>query len=393
MSPSPARPGAVSFAALIAIPVVLLLVGLVVYVALLRDSKVEVQNGADAAALAAAEALVTDDLLVADPGRAAARLDRSRDAAAALARANFSQGQPLTLDRNRDNDPDGDIVFGFQDRPLSAFCAVGQKGCACDHVNAVRVTLGRSPLPSPMGGRSSDRGVRGRATALLDWHVVGFSPKGDSPVPLMPIGLSLAREGVSESEWEPEWRRGRDEWPPAEVDGRNVAGDGIPEFEVVLGAPRRGKGQSVGVFLRLGGGLTRDFVRQVQSGPNRDDLAKWTGEFSLGVHNTVTVTGSPECPPESDSNRAALEAALRAASGPRIWPLFSDADPETGDVRVSGWTGARVVAVERAGGGGLLLRLQPAVVSHPSIVADPNRSPPPAFWGGNRTVCAVRLAD
>ena len=390
------RSGAISVATLLAVPVVLLVVGLVVYVALLRDSKVEVQNGADAAALAAAAALVSDDLLLSDPDRAAARLDRARAAAIALARANFSQGEALGLDRNPDNHPDGDIVFGFQDRPLAAFRPVGghPHEWAGDRVNAVRVTLGRSPLRAPLGGRSSTRDVRGRATALLDWHVVGFSPQGENPVPLMPIGLSLARKGLSEGEWEPEWRRGRDEWRFDPASGRFERGsDGIPEFEVVLGGPRRRPDEAVAVFLRIGGGSPQDSLRQFRSGVNRDDLAKWGGEFLLGVHNTVNVSGSPDCPPETDPSRGPIEEALRAAGGPRIWPLFSDADPETGNVRVSGWTGARIVSVGHADGGGLRIRLQPAVVSHPSIVADPGRSPHPAFWTGNRTVCAVRLAE
>jgi hypothetical protein len=91
-----------------------------------------------------------------------------------------------------------------------------------------------------------------------------------------------------------------------------------------------------------------------------------------------------------------LDEALRevVASGqPRIWQLFSGVDEEHGLVRVSGWVGARVVSAAATDEGGVRLVLQPAVMCHPAAVTEHGRAVAPAFWGANRTVCRVRLAQ
>ena len=70
------RPGSMSLMMLLAIPSLLLFVGMVLYVGMLRDAKTESQNGADAAALAAAHELATDDLLTQNRARAEGRIQR-----------------------------------------------------------------------------------------------------------------------------------------------------------------------------------------------------------------------------------------------------------------------------------------------------------------------------
>lgn len=392
------RTGAISLITLIAIPVLLLLVGLVLYVTLLRDAKIEVQNAADAAALAAGYALASDELLTFDMERAIARLDRARAAAADVAQANFSHGEPLRFDPNRDNQPEGDIVFGSLERPFAAFRPAGShpREWVGDQINAVRLTLGRSPLKAPLGGRSSSQPVRSRATAMLDWHVVGISPLRDEACPLMPIGLFTEEADDAEFGWRFACQNGSDEWRFDPVSQQFVPGrDGISEVDVVIGTPPRGPLSVPAVFLQLGAETAEVTLKQIRTGVNREHLAKWGGEFSLGVHNTVSVPGSGECPPASDPNRARLDDALRIAArgGPRIWPLCSGIHEDDGSMLICGWAGARIVAVEWIEDGGLRLRLQPAVVAHPAIVADPAHTPVPAYWRANRTVCAVRLAE
>jgi hypothetical protein len=393
------RRGTVSVGTLLAVPALLVLAGLVVYVGTLRDARTETQNGADAAALAAARALATDDLLTDDFDRAAHRLKRARAAAVELGRANFAGGERLELDENSGNDPDGDIVFGQLDRPLSGkFEPVGKhpSDCAGDRVNAVRVTLRRGPVRATFGGCAPERDVLARATAMLDWRVVGFRPHDDSQLPLIPIGVCTDHKGELPHGWDAHCRRDRDEWKFDHEHRKWAAGrDGIPEVTVVLGK-RSDRGEVPGVFLRVGVHTFADTVEQVRSGLNRGHFRGQFGDGGavLGPDNTLHIPGTPDCPGEGLPARRLIDEVLRGVcerGEARIWPLFSDVDEDGGLVRVTGWMAARVVGCDPAPGG-IKLTLQPAVVCHPSAVTE-HRSSPPAFWAVNRTICRVRLAE
>ncbi len=394
------RAGTVGVTTLIAVPVLLLLAGLVIYVGMLRDAHTETQIGADAAALAAARALATDDLLTDDIGRAENRLKNARAAAVTLGHANFAGGERLKLDINSKNHPDGDILFGQLDRPLSGrFDVAGSDPSECvgDRVNAVRVVVRRCSVKAPFGACAPDREVLACATAMLDWRVVGFRPNDDSPIPLIPVGVFTDHKGELPYGWDAHCRRrDRDDWHYDPETRKCVPGrDGIPEVTVVIG--RRSAHREVpGVFLQIGANSFGETIDQLRSGMNRQQLLEFGGSgFVLGLDNTLHLRGTPDCPAAEQSTRRTLDAALRDVrdSGEaRIWPLFSDVNEDEGTVQVTGWMAARVVACSPAAGGGIKLTLQPAVVCHPSAVTE-HRSSPPAFWAINRTVCRVRLAD
>ena len=113
----PFRPGAAGVMTLLAIPLLLLIVGLVVYVGLIRIARQESQTGADAAALSAA---LNSPLMISSPRIEAApqnRIQRSRLAAQTLGHLNLAAGDHLDLDPNLSHDPDGDIVFGHMKYP------------------------------------------------------------------------------------------------------------------------------------------------------------------------------------------------------------------------------------------------------------------------------------
>ncbi len=395
------RAGTISTATLVAMPAVLLLVGLIVYVAFLRDAKTETQAGADAAALAAARALATDDLLTTSRERAARRIGLARNAALTLAQANFAAGEQLALDPNDASLPDGELVFGFLDTPLGEFqpaasLADDPDAWIGDRINAVQVTPGRSSLSAPFDGPAPDRKVRARATAMLDWCVVGFRPNNDSPVPLIPIGLVTDHAGIAPHGWHAE-QAASDEWRFDPITRSFVPGqDGIPEIVVTLGTPP-GKTQVPGLFLQIGVDSPIDTIRQVQLGVVRGDLEKkFGGGFVLDADNKLFLPGSLATPPDGSRTQQLLDEALTQVIGagePRIWPLVSQLDDDSGMARVTGWTGARVVSVARGPGGAYKLILQPAVVCHPSAVTEHGQTELPLFWTTNRTVCRVRLAE
>lgn len=407
------RAAHVSVATLLAVPMLLAAVGLVCYVALVRDARTETQNATDAAALAAARALATDDFLVADPARTAARVAVARAAAVTLGHLNVAGGERLGFHPNEGNDPDGDIVFGTLDRPLGGTFkaakpaaatnadkatradrgdqAGGELGTA-DRVNAVQVTFRRSPVRGPLGGPTPDRDVLARSVAMLDFAVVGFRPRDGSPVPLVPIGIFTDHVGRADNAWDTHLRAGKDEWRFDAKAKKFVAGaDGIPEVAVLVGSGSKKSSDVPGLFLQIGAQDSAETVEQVRSGVTHNQLR---GKFGSGLvfaeDNILEVIGSPDCPSEGS-----FDAALRhriAAGEPRLWPLFTEVNEEAGLVRLNGWVGARIVSAERHPGGGVMLVLQPAVVCHTAAVTE-QRSPAPVYVANNRTVCRVRLAE
>ena len=380
------RPGAISVITLIAVPILLLLVGLVVYVGLLRGAKTEAQTGADAAALAAARALATDALLTNNLALAQQRVADAQRDAVALARANFAVGKPLRLDLNPTNDADGDVVLGRLVHPThEAFDPAGTdpRHWVGSHLNAVQVTVRGAQVRAPLGGPGVDREVAARAVGILDFRLVGFHPNDDLPISLMPIAVYTDHTGDSLAGWDHHTR------------GAAPDLDSIPKVTVVIGNRGTTAAAVPAVFLRIG---VADFlpgtVEQIRAGIGRKQFPGGFGDgFVLGDDNILKMPGSPDCPADGDS-RAILDKTLAdvaAAGVPRIWPLFSAADHH-GQVQVSGWMAARIVAVGRAEGGGIALTLQPAVVHLPAAVTE-YRADPPAFWVNNRTVCRVRLAE
>lgn len=394
------RRGSISVTTLFAAPGMLVLVGLVVYIGTLRDARTEAQIGADAAALAAARTLACDDLITRDPVRSAALIARVRGTAVALASANFAHGERLQLNDNPGHDTDGDLVLGMLDRPLGgAFVPAGPEfgGRLVHKVNAVRVSLRRSAVDAPLGGSAPDREVVARATAMLDWSVIGFLPRNDTPIPLMPIGLYTDHAGQHRNGWDARCEPGdQDNWRfDPELHRWIREPDGIPEVVVKLGR-NTGDREVAARFLHVGVHSLPETALQLRRGMNRDQIRAQfgTGGFVLSKDNALPVPCSRECPsPDGADGQAAL-SALRAVSATgegRIWPLFSGQDDESGSVQVSGWTAARIVACDRVPGG-MQLILQPTVVCHPAAVTEQRPSPPP-YCARNRTVCRVRLAE
>ncbi len=384
---------------LIVLPVLLLLVGLVVYVGMIRDARTESQNGADAAALAAGLAMVHDDLLRNDLGCDRPRLQAARSMAMRVGHENVSAGKRLELSPNLQNDPDGDIVFGYLDEPLSVFqvALCSEAEWAGHNINTVRVTNTRDPIHAPFGGASPDRAVRARSTVMLDHRVVGFRPTVDAPVPLMPIGVLTDHIGLLPMGWDAHCRTDTDEWKQDAVTGEWVPGqDLIPEIVVVLGPRAPGDQLVPAAFVQLGVDSFDETVTQLREGVTRAQIeAKYGSGLVLGPDNILPVPGTAGCPKPNTPGRQKIDESLRSAAQraePWIFPLFSKLNEETGTLHVTGWMAARIVLVSATPEGGLALTLQPAVLHQASAVTE-SRANPPAFWANNKTIVRVRLAQ
>jgi hypothetical protein len=368
---------------------------LAVHVSSARHRQLEGQIAADAAALAAAVALVDDELLTDQPEVCQpAVIERARAAARWYAHCNRVLARPLELDVNRGNDPRGEVVCGSLAAPRSrAF----DLNLDYPSVNAVRVAVRRW-------------GAAAAATAYVDRDVIGFQPQGRQPLPVVPLAVLTDPSARDERSWDFQIRarKGTFTWfidprtgRPRRVDESAPQDDRIPEMTVFFSAD---SAEDNGRVTAIGGDAAGRACRQVERGIAREDLSELGGRLLLGSR--------PEAPDRLTLPRLhlaardleALARALRrlAETGERrVWLLYAAADVDlsgptrsTADVvAVVGFVAARVLWVEWTGSGRLGIVLQPSMKITTTAVTDAARrhGGPRGIW--NPYVCKVRLVE
>jgi hypothetical protein len=356
------RPGAVSVWLLVCAPVILLVFALSIRVTSKRHDQVELQNASDAAALAAAAALVDDSLLREDLESQIQVLAMGRAAALRLAELNHVAAKPLILDPNWSNRSDGQVLLGTLDNPFSKVfddLLDPTPNLYQPHMNAVRIA-----------GRH--HGVAASATAFVDRDVLGFRITGGialpgqvvPSIPVMPLALLSHPIAPAEScpaswlkarhdSWESQImaRRGSDDWTAVTPSGGVDFGpDGIPEMTVVLsrsGFDALDNGQLVAV----GPDALNGALRQFQTGMTASDLRDRDARLLLNdavnekePRNELFLPGLSL----QDGNLDNLANALGNIVGERrVWMLYSGTSkPGTDDcLRIVGFVAARVVNV------------------------------------------------
>ena len=294
----------------------------------LQTARVEMQNAAEAAALAAARELVDDRLLVGDPRVIGERTDAARSSACRLAFNNGVFGDPVALDRNVANDGRGEVVLGrldphaddvFYAGDLSAAGqppAVGA-GLPRPYINACHVHACRTRshgasvswrLAKALGVPSAN--VAAEATALLDRDVIGFRPDGVRPIPLMPIALLSDPQGAKEGSWENRVEKGAgpDEYCFDLVRQTVQSGsDGLHEMSVAFRDDRRPDNACA---LRLGTSDWSDMLEQVRRGLTVQETAKLPdGQIVLGADGRFRA---PVFPLPLSGGKADLKALFDA---------------------------------------------------------------------------------
>ncbi len=400
----PRRRGTVAPWLVVTAPVYVAVFVLAVHVSSLRHRQAELQNAADAAALAGARALADDLLLTDREDRGDVVLARARAAALEFGRHNLVMTRPLELDANAANEPCGEVLCGTLDNPFARYfdenLLAPPVPCRPWH-NAVRV-------------RATRMSVAAQATAVFDQDVIGFQiqgsltvPGGTMPaVPLAPLALLcdpcrpgedspgrwlqkdkrsweyqvLARMGPDGSGRE-SWRMGLTSKQPEE------APDRIPEMRVTLSS-RRDDQQANGRLALVGVSSASEAVRQFGTGVTFFDLKDRGGRLTLaGAGAGETGDNQMTLPGAALSGRdlGGLADALQAIVGqPRVWMLYSQAQTSAanGDsVRVVGFVAARVMSVRAEAGGKtqgkdssqLTVILQPSMMVTATAVTDHGR--------------------
>jgi hypothetical protein len=405
----------------------LLIYALAIQRAVLRHRQLELQITADAAALAGAQATVTD-LLLREPLPQTDVLARARTRAQLYAQFNLVQGQPTTLDDNPCNDPEGELVLGGLDNAFSkAFNADLTRTWDLHNpcINAVRVRLQR-------------QGVAAQATAFVDRDVIGFRIQGSQTVPLARDAFDF--DGVASSQLAalplvplailtatPNTAAYAASWDFNIIDPvgprldnfklhRNektnlmevVSGqDTIREMTVVFSVAGA-DGNDNGQVLSLGrinnaGPTVLGAVSQITTGISQAHLpAPYNSQLTLGsIYDSSLPTPSTpnelyvsRLPPEA-SDLDALATALTNLKGRRrVWPLYqSAATGPVNPVKIVGFVAARVLQVSQPAAGQVAVVLQPTMILTSTALTDYTRRTLGARTIYNPYVGKVRMVE
>jgi hypothetical protein len=345
----------------------------------LSTAAAELRAAADAAALAAAGEVVSDEWLrLGQPGDAAT-LQAAGDRAREFAALNRVLGQPVDLR------PATDLALGAFDAS-GAFVPADTSNpttLTLDQVAAVAVTPRRQrsrgqgvPLLLGMLVLQPDTDLQAGVVARLDCDVIGFRARPGNPIPLVPLGLRSDPAGADPASWEYQvlGRHGPDDFRFDPSAGFVAGGDGIPEFDAQLQlAPSGDPAQSNAYLLRVGAGAPG---LQVTAGVSDQDLAPLGGQLVLGANNLLALPGGALGPADGSADYVPLRDGLELLGQRglvRVWPLVAGLDRGGSEARVNAVVAARVVLVQSPPGGPLRVRLQPGMLSVPQAVTDAAR--------------------
>ncbi len=386
----PNRRGFFAPVAALAMLVALAVAALVLDTLWLQAASVELEKCAEAAALAGAVELVSDDLLRAG-GVTREQVRRAVRAAQRVARENPVAGQCVHLDPAR-----GDIRVRLSDkagegggrrsarRRSGRTWSADAAGRHSDAPLAVLVTAHRTRhrhnpvalLLRPPGGPAAGD-VVAAVEVVLENRIRGLAATEGTTLPLLPLAI-LEGDAVSPraETWAAtvEGRHGTDHWSFDDDLGLPVARpDGLPELTLRFESSAGGDQPSTvswpnAVWVDFGSRLRLEPLRrQLLWGVRAGDLTAWGGE--LVSWPTPLLVGAAA---ERNGRLAdRLAAELQALVGQRrlCWLFTTDSSagqPTT--VRCTRLVAVRVMDVDRSAGGEVEVTVQPCVLLAPSAL-------------------------
>lgn len=335
------------------------------------NTRVEAQRSADAAALAGAWTLLSDER-VKGPGGVESVMYDSRHTANELAGLNHVFKRSPQMDLNLANNPDGDIVLGrlinLQDR--SEQLATGVPG---DEYNAVSVLVRlddvrNGPVPFFFGQIFGlrNKNISARAVAAAQNNITGFRVTPTSGnANLMPFTIHIdAWNGLLAGTL-----TSGDDFRYDPETGEALPGpDGINELNMYPGAgtSQLPPGNFGTVNIGDQNNSTADLRRQILEGISAEDLAYHGGELTFNENGKLYLSGDPGL-------SAAIKTDLEAIKGqPRTILLFTEvAGPGNNAIyTIVGFAGIRVVDVHLTGS-----MKSKAVCIQPAVSVDPTAVP------------------
>jgi hypothetical protein len=344
----------------------------------------ELRAAGEAAALAAANRLAGDDTLRKEPDWASIN-QAVRTEAADVAARNTVGGQPVKIWDSED----GDVELGREIEDESGQKVFVRMEERPDCI-AVNVEQGRG-TSNPMGLLVRDltgagRLLRTTVLAKVNHHVAGVRPYEGVNVPILPIAISA----FSPTGWDASIVAGPDTSGVVRGTATVTPGpDGVSEL-TAWSAPDQAstRDQALATLhvFDIGNGLSGDkLAKQCRDGWSPEDLRKHSGELWLDG-KPLTFKSTPKIPSE-------VAKELQALIGQsRICLVYDAAAPAgTSDdwsLTCSRLVGIRILGVQQATEGMVVLQVQPAVViTKTAIIAEDVE----ALW--NPYVCKVDLTN
>jgi hypothetical protein len=377
-----ARSGGVAAFVLFAAPVLMACVALALDIAMISYQTRQMQSACDAAAMAGVVELLDQTPLYSGSLHAdisseewlaflrqfdEERAESARMQAQLYASENAVGGQPLQLDPNRANLPDGDLVVGWVDEPQS-LGSLMDVWSGDGPINALFVHGNRSErrgnavsnwFGQLLGLSGVDLETTSRAT--IDQRVYGFRPNGHVPVPLIPIAihpLADSRDQLDGGNLLGQMSQPRDDYFVEDRSGTVAVGpDGI--YEIVLTIPRDNSSNESAnaalVDLHVGASQHSDLDRCIERGYNSKDLQALGGELAFG-------DGPLELPVINTAFDVPTVNSLLAIRGEkRVW-LLGDRPDESRRSSLSGFFAARVISCSVMGDN-VEIVIQPCVLA------------------------------
>lgn len=343
----------------------------------LSAAAVELTTAAEASALAAAQALASDDRLRphADPQDL---VQRALYAAVSLAAHNRVAGEPVALD------PASEIRLGRYVTTSDQTVQFLETDQAPTHVQVIAQRTRQRGHPVELflsrwtGVPAGDVAVQVEAGS--DHRVVGLRPFAGAPVPALP--LAIWREdptGQRQDTWRAaiEERRGRDDFAfDPETQQVLQQPDGLTEL-TLRSRPRGGTHERVNLLVVDVGSEFDDerLMRQFATGWLPEDLAPWGGELRLEPASAENPTPAYTLPAAPDLRTAERDVLERQLGVPRIAWLYSTWQPGRGSAAgratCVAWVAVRVMAVRDLPDGSAEVVVQPAVLTTRTALTDP----------------------
>ena len=348
-------------------------------------TKSELQNAADAAALAGVLELIDEDALERTFNQVDDISD-ARDVSQSYSRFNRAAFSNVALDRNDANTVEGGIVVGYIDNPNSQSSAFETANLS--RYNSVQVTAKRAPeingtLDLLLGAFSglTEISVQSTAIASIEDRVIGFDVNGDDTLMMLPFSIYV---DAWDAVYDPNFVETENcpiliEDKYSVHDGvvyKNCA-DGIPEIKLypsnedVCGLPSS-PGNFGTIDLGQENNSTDDLRRQIVDGITAADLVSMGGMimsdpdgdgiFTKWVDGDTGVSSSIRTPMQEIKGE------------PRLLPLHRDL-VGTGDnaqYEICRFVGINVMDVKMTGAlASRYIIVQPAQVLEPTAMIDP----------------------
>lgn len=361
------RRGAAAVIFAVALPAVLGFVALSVDLSMVAVARSQLSTAADAAALAGAAALATENR-VRGGTSLTAEITAANSQAVALATPNHVLGVAPVLNTNTSNSTDGQIVVGYLD-PTNARATLNSAAASSQLFNAVQVTMIRDSthggqVPTPFSQLMGFKGVSVTVistAAAQNYSINGFHVAGSLNAMLLPIVLD-------KTTWQTMMaKQSQDQYTYNSSNNTVTSGaDGVFEsqlYPVTNGSPGNWGTIKVGVSDNS----TSVLGSQIRSGITPAQLATFPNSRiqldTTQIPPSITFQGNPGI-------SAGIKGDLSSIIGlPVTVPIYDQIAGSGNNVtyRVIAFQAARILSVNFQGNPKYVV-IQPALLNDPTAI-------------------------